>query len=145
MATISFAISLLIVAVVLGGFEWVHYRSVLAEEDDADLLRVSHAQFRRRMLVSGVIVLVAAMMAAGTWVPGNIAGLIYWCIVAALTCGVIGLAAADFQASRRYLSQLKQDQQAQYDHLMQEIDKFKQSQEGDSHDSNAESSGATSN
>jgi len=129
MAAISFAGSLLIVAVVLAGYEWQHYQGVLRDDEDAGLLRVSRVQFRRRMIVSGIIVLVAAMLVVGQWVPGNIAGLAYWGVVVALTCSVIGMAIMDFRASRIFLAEVKRNHQHEYEHLMAEITRFKSENE----------------
>jgi len=128
MATFSFAGSLLAVALVLGIYEWMQWRSILRGDFDEDFVTVSRTQFRRRMWVSGIIILVAVMMAVGQWAPRNVAGLMYWGAVIALTCSVIGLAVADFRASRRFLARVKENHQEEYNSLMKEIADFKESQ-----------------
>lgn len=109
---VTFALFLVVVAVLLSLRTWAVRRTYLTEgSDSASAAEADYfdRQFRRRTLTNGLIGLVGIAVFVGLWVSDPQAVAMFWIGVLMLVVAILALAAADMFSSQRFFHSVRRN------------------------------------
>ncbi len=104
---------------------WATKRRQRAGEPLEEVASFQQRQFRRRMLASGLMILLGLFCAGGIYIDDAYFQLGYWSVAAAVVFCLLALAAADIWSTRDHFSRLNSQFVAQRAELEEEVARLK--------------------